>query len=88
GSLLRALCIRIPDSSVRRSACSVLHRASAWQALGRDPSCCSEGGAGAGAGAAVGRVVTARNGGGGVVVGSSTAKLGKDGAEARNNELA
>ncbi|CAN0509350.1 unnamed protein product, partial [Ectocarpus sp. 12 AP-2014] len=46
GSLLRALCIRIPDSSVRRSACSVLHRASAWQALGRDPSCCSEGGGG------------------------------------------
>lgn len=86
GSLLRALCIRIPDSSVRRSACSVLHRASAWQALGRDPSCCS--GGAAAAAAAVGRMVAARNCGGGVVVASSTAKLGKDGAETRNNELA
>lgn len=38
GSLLRALCIRIPDTSVRRSACAVLYRASHWQALGRDAS--------------------------------------------------
>lgn len=85
GSLLRALCIRIPDSSVRRSACSVLHRASAWQALGRDPSCWCSGG---GTTAAVGRAVAARNGGGGVAVGSATVKPGKDGAETRNNELA
>lgn len=38
GSLLRALCVRIPDTSVRRSACAVLYRAAHWQALGRDAS--------------------------------------------------
>lgn len=43
GSLLRALCIRIPDASVRRSACSVLYRAAHWQALGRDASSSSKG---------------------------------------------
>lgn len=42
GSLLRALCIRIPDASVRRSACAVLYRASHWQALGRDASSSSK----------------------------------------------
>lgn len=36
GSLLRALCFRVPDPAVRRAACAVLYRASCWQALGRD----------------------------------------------------
>lgn len=36
GSLLRALCVRVPNTAVRRAACTVLYRASHWQALGRD----------------------------------------------------
>lgn len=38
GSLLRALCFRVPNTAVRRTACTVLYRASFWQALGRDAS--------------------------------------------------
>lgn len=38
GSLLRALCFRVPNTAVRRTACAVLYRASYWQALGRDAS--------------------------------------------------
>lgn len=52
GSLLRALCLRVPDPAVRRAACAVLYRASCWQALGRDTIATAVGGGGGGVAAA------------------------------------
>lgn len=38
GSLVRTLCLRVPNPAVRRAACAVLYRAAHWQELGRDAS--------------------------------------------------
>lgn len=38
GSLLRTVCLRVPNPVIRRAACAVFYRAAHWQGLGRDSS--------------------------------------------------
>lgn len=90
GSLLRALCIRIPDTSVRRSACAVLYRASHWQALGQDASSSNSSSTSVAATADEG--LAARSRGGAVPSGTSAAVSSSSAARkrtrGRSNDLA